>query len=194
MAESEEAKKLESDEAPSDPPSEHTEAPTDIAEEKSVIMAPSSPDEKLSQSKPLALVLKLSDSEEGKSSEGININDVLARVEKEKRLSLIKAWEENEKSKAENKAHKKLSAIGAWESSKEAIIVAELKQIEERLEKEKAEYVEKLKNKAAQMHKAAEEKRATIEAKRVEEVLKAEEMAANYRATGGAPTKLLGFL
>ncbi|XP_059629285.1 remorin-like isoform X3 [Cornus florida] len=178
MAESEEAKKLESDEAPSDPPSEHTEAPTDIAEEKSVIMAPSSPDEKLSQSKPLALVL----------------NDVLARVEKEKRLSLIKAWEENEKSKAENKAHKKLSAIGAWESSKEAIIVAELKQIEERLEKEKAEYVEKLKNKAAQMHKAAEEKRATIEAKRVEEVLKAEEMAANYRATGGAPTKLLGFL
>ncbi|XP_059629284.1 remorin-like isoform X2 [Cornus florida] len=190
MAESEEAKKLESDEAPSDPPSEHTEAPTDIAEEKSVIMAPSSPDEKLSQSKPLALVLKLSDSEEGKSSE----DDVLARVEKEKRLSLIKAWEENEKSKAENKAHKKLSAIGAWESSKEAIIVAELKQIEERLEKEKAEYVEKLKNKAAQMHKAAEEKRATIEAKRVEEVLKAEEMAANYRATGGAPTKLLGFL
>lgn len=60
------------------------------------------------------------------------------------------------------------------------------------MERQKAEYVEKLKNKAALIHKEAEEKRALIEAKRGEDVLKAEEMAAKYRATGTGPKKLLG--
>ncbi|KAL6581528.1 hypothetical protein OROMI_007451 [Orobanche minor] len=147
---------------------------------------------------------------------------VLDRVATEKRLSLIKAWEESEKSKAENKAEKKISAIGAWENSKKASLEAELKKIErdghhcflhigrsqvrgsiprrgryypmrkEQLEKKKAEYTEKMKNKVALIHKAAEEKRATVEAKRGEDLLKAEEVAAKYRATGTAPRKLLG--
>ncbi|KAL6531322.1 hypothetical protein OROHE_014391 [Orobanche hederae] len=147
---------------------------------------------------------------------------VLARVATEKRLSLIKAWEESEKSKAENKsstrAEKKISAIGAWENSKKASLEAELKKIdvmvttvsfimeglrfdpkkgqilpnEEQLEKRKAEYTEKMKNKVALIHKAAEEKRAMVEAKRGEDLLKAEEVAAKYRATGTAPRKLLG--
>lgn len=59
------------------------------------------------------------------------------------------------------------------------------------MEKKKAEYVEKMKNKVALVHKAAEEKRAEIEAKRGEEILKAEEIAAKYRATGTAPKKIL---
>lgn len=63
---------------------------------------------------------------------------------------------------------------------------------QEALEKKKAEYAELMKNKVAMVHKAAEEKRAFIEAKRGEEILKAEEMAAKYRATGLAPKKLLG--
>ena len=54
-----------------------------------------------------------------------------------------------------------------------------------------AEYVEKMKNKVALIHKSAEEKRAEIEAKRGEEILKAEEIAAKYRATGTAPKKIL---
>ena len=58
------------------------------------------------------------------------------------------------------------------------------------MEKKKAEYVEKMKNKVALIHKTAEEKRAEIEAKRGEEILKAEEVAAKYRATGTAPKKL----
>lgn len=33
----------------------------------------------------------------------VSADAVLARVETEKRMSLIKAWEENEKAKAENK-------------------------------------------------------------------------------------------
>lgn len=60
------------------------------------------------------------------------------------------------------------------------------------MEKKKAEYGEKMKNKMALVHKQAEEKRAMVEAKRGEEVLKAEEMAARFRATGTTPKKLLG--
>lgn len=60
------------------------------------------------------------------------------------------------------------------------------------MEKKKAEYAEKIKNKIATIHKEAEEKRAIIEAKKGEDVLKAEETAAKYRATGTAPKKLLG--
>lgn len=60
------------------------------------------------------------------------------------------------------------------------------------MEKKKAEYGEKMKNKMALVHKQAEEKRAMAEAKRGEEVLKAEEMAARFRATGTTPKKLLG--
>lgn len=63
---------------------------------------------------------------------------------------------------------------------------------QENLEKKKAEYVEKMKNKIALLHKTAEEKRATIEAKRGEDLLMAEEKAAKYRATGNTPKKLLG--
>lgn len=62
---------------------------------------------------------------------------------------------------------------------------------QENLEKKKAEHIEKMKNKIALLHKAAEEKKALIEAKRGEDLLKAEETAAKYRATGTGPKKLL---
>ena len=64
--------------------------------------------------------------------------------------------------------------------------------VQEELEKKKAEYAEKMKNKKAFIHRRAEEKRAMVMARRGEEVLKAEEMAAKYRATGVAPKKFLG--
>lgn len=60
------------------------------------------------------------------------------------------------------------------------------------MEKKKAQYGERMKNKVAIIHKQAEEKRAIIEAQRGEEVLKAEEMAAKYRAIGYMPKKFLG--
>ncbi|KAG6411336.1 hypothetical protein SASPL_129416 [Salvia splendens] len=126
------------------------------------------------------------------NSFGIDVDAVLARVATEKRLSLIKAWEESEKSKAENKAQKNMSSVVAWENSKKATLDAELKKIEEQLEKKKAGYIEKTKNKIAALHKQAEEKRALIEAKRGEDLLKAEETSAKYRATGTGPKKLLG--
>ncbi|KAF8412276.1 hypothetical protein HHK36_000237 [Tetracentron sinense] len=165
------------------------EATKDVGEEKTVVPLP---EEKVDDSKAIAIVEKVPDSAGEKSSEGsINRDAVLARVETEKRLSLIKAWEENEKTKAENKAQNKLSAIGSWENSKKATVESQLKKIEEELEKKKARYVEKMKNKAALIHKAAEEKRAMVEAKRGEDLLKAEEMAAKYRATRNVPKKLL---
>lgn len=63
---------------------------------------------------------------------------------------------------------------------------------QEQLEKKKADYAEKVRNKVALIHKEAEEKRAMVEAKRGEEILKTDEMAAKYRATGHAPKKGFG--
>ncbi|XP_076953882.1 remorin-like [Bidens hawaiensis] len=187
----EETKKLEEvlePEAPSDPP------PPPAPEDKPIVpvVAEEPPAD---ESKVLAVVEKPTEpceekKPEEKSQEGsVNRDAVLARVATEKKDALIKAWEESEKSKAENKAQQKLSSIGAWENSKKADLEAELKKIEEDLEKKKAKYIEKMKNKIALLHKTAEEKRAITEAKRGEEILKAEELSAKYRATGTTPKK-----
>ncbi|WVZ16024.1 hypothetical protein V8G54_013590 [Vigna mungo] len=182
--------------APSQPPAEPEpvpEAPKDVAVEKSVIPVPSS-DDKPDESKALVLVEKTQEVAEEKPSEGsVNRDAVLARVATEKRLSLIKAWEESEKSKAENN---KKASVEADLKKKEVRIdfIANSNKfyVFEQLEKKKAEYAEKIKNKIAEIHKEAEEKRAVIEAKKGEDLLKAEETAAKYRATGTAPKKLLG--
>ncbi|CAN4125688.1 unnamed protein product [Withania somnifera] len=131
------------------------------------------------------------DSSAKKSSKGSLDRDVaLANLETEKRNSYITAWEESEKSKVENKTQKKLCAVGTWENTKKANIEAKLKKLEEQLEQKKAEYAEKIKNRVAAVHKEADEKKAMVEARRGEELLKAEEMAAKYRATGQVPKKI----
>ncbi|EYU25090.1 hypothetical protein MIMGU_mgv1a014261mg [Erythranthe guttata] len=192
MAE-EEAKKVEPESCVEAPPPVAAEPPKEVAEEKALVVPPPPPvEEKADDCKALAIVEKPEAVEEKKLEGSINRDAVLSRVATEKRMSLIKAWEESEKSKAENKAQKKVSAIGAWENSRKATLEAELKKIEEQLEIKKAQYIEKLKNKVAYVHKAAEEKRANVEAQRGEELLKAEEVAAKYRATGTGPKKLLG--
>ncbi|MBA0796032.1 hypothetical protein Gohar_006834, partial [Gossypium harknessii] len=171
--------------------------PTEAAVEESVTPPPPT-EEKPADStekppEPIEKAAEAAESTEKKSTEvSVDRDAVLARVATEKRISLINAWEESEKSKAENKAQKKLSSIAAWENTKKAAIEAELKRIEEKLEKQKAEYVEKMKNKAALIHKEAEEKKAIVEAKRGEDLLKAEELAVKYRATGTTPNKTLG--
>ncbi|KAJ6374892.1 hypothetical protein OIU78_030388 [Salix suchowensis] len=63
------------------------------------------------------------------------------------------------KQKTSKSSHKKLSSITSWENSRKASVEAELKKIEEQLEKKKAEYTEKMKNKIAMIHKEAEEKK-----------------------------------
>ncbi|KAJ4956685.1 hypothetical protein NE237_013468 [Protea cynaroides] len=177
--------------APATPPA--IEASKDVAEEKTVIPPPPEEKEKVDDSKALAIVEKVPESTGEKSSGGSLDRDVaLARLESDRKVALIKAWEENEKTKAENKAQTKLSAIASWENSKKATLEMKLKKTEEQLEKKKAEYVEKMKNQVALIHKEAEEKRAMVEAKRGEDLLKAEEMSAKYRATGSTPKKLIG--
>ncbi|KAM6587923.1 remorin isoform X2 [Cannabis sativa] len=139
---------------------------------------------------PAPAIVQIVDPFVEKNSEvAVDRDAVLARVEAEKRLALIKAWEESEKTKADNKAYKKLSAVESWENSKRAAVEAELKQIEEKLEKKRAEYTEKMKNKVVELHKIAEEKRAMVEANRQEEFLKVEETAAKFRASGYSPKK-----
>ncbi|KAL6911727.1 hypothetical protein ACP4OV_000532 [Aristida adscensionis] len=167
-------------------------AAKDAVEEKAVVQVAEPPAD---DSKALVVVDKVVDTPPAEKKTQRNSNDrdiALAKVETDKRNSLIKAWEENEKAKAENKAAKKISAILSWENTKKAVVEAQLKKKEEELEKKKAEYAEKMKNKKAIIHRKAEENRAMVMAQRGEEVLKAEEMAAKYRATGSAPKKFLG--
>ncbi|KAL6541586.1 hypothetical protein OROGR_011072 [Orobanche gracilis] len=151
-------------EAPESAPAaeESTYTPKYVAEEKTVIPPPI-PGEKADECKALVVVEKEAASAEKKPEGSINRG-----------------------------AQKKVSAIGAWENSKKASLEADLKKKEEDLEKKKAEYIEKMNNKIAMVHKTTEEKRAMIEAKRGEDLLKAEETAAKYRATGTEPKKLLG--
>ncbi|KAK3447219.1 hypothetical protein EUGRSUZ_A02794 [Eucalyptus grandis] len=171
------------------------EIPKDVSGNKPVIPPPPKEEDEPEAPKAFSIFKRPAETLEEKVLEGsVHRDRELDRVETEKRMSLIRAWEESEKSRAENKAHKKLSAIEAWENRKIASVEAELKKIEEKLEREKAEYVEKMKNKIALYHKAAEEKRALIEAKREENILKTEEIAAENRAKGTTPNKLLSFL
>ncbi|CAL4942819.1 unnamed protein product [Urochloa decumbens] len=190
-------------------------AKDDVAEEK----APAPEESK-------ALVVVESD-EKPAATDGSRDRDAfLSRLATDKSLSLIRAWEESEKAKAENRAARRLANVTSWENSKVAQMEAELKKIhvsrmgktddmfhaffflcslifgstdgwvcacvQEQLEMKKAARAEKLRNSAAAAHRAAEEKRAAAVAMRGEEVIRAEEAAARYRATGQAPTKLFG--
>ncbi|KAK9056188.1 hypothetical protein SSX86_027277 [Deinandra increscens subsp. villosa] len=167
-----------------------TELPSKLEPE----MTPeTAPETKADDPKPLAIVEKTPAPVEKKGPKTSLDRDVaMAGLDKEKKLSFIKAWEEAEKSRAENKAQKQLADITSWENTKKADVEAKLKQIEEKIEKKKAQYAEKMKNKVGLIHKQAEEKRAMVEAKKGEDMLKAEELAAKYRATGTVPKKLIG--
>ncbi|VAH34208.1 unnamed protein product [Triticum turgidum subsp. durum] len=116
----EEPKKVEVEAAPEPEavPAAEPEAPAkDVTEEKAVIPAPepAAEEEKppADDSKALVVVEKVADepvaekpTDEKAAHGGSNDRDLaLARVESEKRNSLIKAWEENEKTKAENKGY-----------------------------------------------------------------------------------------
>ncbi|KAF5734485.1 remorin-like [Tripterygium wilfordii] len=133
---------------------------------------------------------KVADLWTDRSSRGsVDRDAAFSRVETDKRLALIKAWEDNEKAKSDNKACKKLSSIGVWENGKKSSVEAKLKQIEEKLEKKKAEYAEQIKNRIAEIHREAEEKKAMVEAKKSEEFIKIDASAEKFRATGTIPKK-----
>ncbi|KAG5029941.1 hypothetical protein JHK82_013535 [Glycine max] len=125
------------------------------------------------------------------SKESVDRGCFLKRFESEKRLALIRAWEESEKTKAENRAYKRHNAVVLWENSKKASAEAHLKRIEEKLDRNKAKCVEKMQNKVAEIHRTAEEKRAMIEAYKGEEFLEIEEKAAKFRTRGYSPKKYL---
>ncbi|XP_057422011.1 remorin-like [Lotus japonicus] len=131
------------------------------------------------------------DAETDNINTSIDRDAVLARVESQKRLALIKAWEENEKTKVDNKAYKLQCAVDMWEKTKKASTQAKIKKIEENMDRKKADYVEIMQNKIAETHRLADEKKALIEAQKGEEVLKVEETAAKFRTRGYVPKKFL---
>ncbi|XP_045814318.1 remorin 1.4-like [Trifolium pratense] len=112
-----------------------------------------------------------------------DLNAGFERIATEKRLALIKAWEESEKTKVENRAYQRQSAVGLWEESTKASVETQLKKFEENLERMKVEYVLKMKNEIAEIHQYAEEKRAIVEAQKMEEFLELEETAAKFRSS-----------
>lgn len=61
--------------------------------------------------------------------------------------------------------------------------------MQESLENEKAACIEKTKNKAALVERVAEEQRALAEAHHGKEIVKTEEIAAKWRASGARPRK-----
>ncbi|KAL6130899.1 hypothetical protein ACLB2K_069277 [Fragaria x ananassa] len=190
----EELKKVETEPTPAPEPPLASAPDVTVEKEKEKALLPPPPGA-VDDSKALAVVEpeKVPETIAKKPSGGSHDRDVaLANLEKEKSMSFVRAWEDSEKDKAENKAEKKLSTVTAWENTKKAAIEAKLRSMEEKLEKKKAQYAEKMKNQIALLHKQADEKRAMIQAERGQELLKAEEMAAKYRATGGVPKKFLG--
>ncbi|GMP43307.1 hypothetical protein CsSME_00012712 [Camellia sinensis var. sinensis] len=117
-------------------PSPAAEAPPhvkDVVQEKAVIPHPPPPvEEKVDEHKAIVVAHKTEDPPVKKtSSTSLDRDIALADVEKEKRLSFIKAWEDSEKSKVENKAQKKLADVASWENSKKAEVEAKLKKLEE---------------------------------------------------------------
>ncbi|KAJ6760068.1 CARBOXY-TERMINAL REGION REMORIN, partial [Salix purpurea] len=114
------------------------ETKSDVAEGK--VTAPSPPvaaeKEKAAtateESKALAIVQKTEPAPKKVSGGSIDRVIALADLEKEKRLSFIKAWEDSEKTKAENRSQKKLYVVAAWENSKKAALEAKLRNIEEK--------------------------------------------------------------
>lgn len=148
-------------------------------------------------SKPLMTLLKDGDGDNEGSPRSVasmgrgsfNRDLVLAKLNQERSLSLIKAWEENVRAKSLHRYNKKVAKIAAWENAKKAKAEADLKALEERLERKKAECVERMKNEIAAVHMRAEEARAMADSHHGEELLKAEEEAAKYRASGSLPKR-----
>ncbi|KAL1214531.1 hypothetical protein V5N11_015926 [Cardamine amara subsp. amara] len=113
-------------------------------------------------------------------------NEKLVEIEKEKRLELINAWEENEKAKAQTKAYKELCSTEAWENNMKTALELDLKKMEENLEVEKAEYSKNFKKKIPEIEKIAEAKREKIEKQKRQESTKVEKMSEKLSATPNA--------
>ncbi|XP_075486973.1 remorin-like [Primulina tabacum] len=158
------------------------ENPSHVVEDKPVIAPP-----------PAEAAKPVASAPEPVAKKGSKDRDIaLAKLEDDKKLSCIMAWEENEKSKVENRAQKKVADISSWENTKKASLDAQLRTLEEKLNEKKAYYAERVKNKVALIHKQAEEKRAMVEATRKDEIFNAAEAANTYRATKQIPKKSFG--
>lgn len=88
-----------------------------------------------------------------------------------------------------DRTEREQAKIAAEELTAKNKAEARLKKNEEMLEKQKAKYIEMMKNEVAAAHKAAEEKKAQLEAKKGQDILKAQQTAAKIRTTGIFPKK-----
>ncbi|KAG0611153.1 hypothetical protein M758_7G119900 [Ceratodon purpureus] len=129
--------------------------------------------------------------EDGETEAGtiVHMERATQKIEHDKLITRAKAWEEDTKSRIESRSEREEAKIAQEELTMKNKAEARLRRNEEKLEKQKAKYMEMMKNEVAAAHKAAEEKRALAAAKKGQEMLKAEETAAKIRATGIFPKK-----
>ncbi|XP_024389081.1 remorin isoform X1 [Physcomitrium patens] len=119
----------------------------------------------------------------------IHMEKATQKIEHDKLVSNVAAWEQNQREKIESRTHREEEKITAEETTMKKKAEARLRQKEEKLEKLRAKYQEAMKNEVAAAHKVAEEKRAMVAAKKGMDILKTEETAAKIRATGKFPVK-----
>ncbi|KAJ7520023.1 hypothetical protein O6H91_20G063900 [Diphasiastrum complanatum] len=123
------------------------------------------------------------------STTGDTRDVLLAKAHQDKVMKYIEAWQVHEKAIIANKYQKEVMKIGAWVHAEKAKVEAKLKKAEAKLEKKKAKIHEQMMNEIAAIQRNGEERKAETEIKQVEEVVKIEEKAARYRATGKSPKR-----
>ncbi|XP_068648489.1 uncharacterized protein At3g61260-like [Aristolochia californica] len=166
----------------------HVRPMKDEVEEKMVIPRPS-----VEQIGDSFSTIPVQEAAEAKKTSEKSLKDSLIAWNRiDTRISVINAWVEFKKTKAEIKANKQLSDIHMWERTKITSEEDRLKHIKAKVEIKKSKDSEKIGNKVAIIQKVAEEKRLMVEAERHEKHFKAEKMAAKHRATVFAPKKLVG--
>ncbi|KAJ1299057.1 hypothetical protein BS78_01G502600 [Paspalum vaginatum] len=97
-------------------------------------------------------------------------------------------WQEAEKAKYLARFQREEAKIQAWENHQKAKIEAEMKRIEAKIERKRAREQDRLSNKLAAVRHRAEAKREAAEARRNQEASRTEELAAQIRETGHAPS------
>ncbi|PAN51899.1 hypothetical protein PAHAL_9G628300 [Panicum hallii] len=97
-------------------------------------------------------------------------------------------WQEAEKAKYLARFHREEAKIQAWENHQKAKIEAEIKRIEAKIERKRACEQDRLVNKLAAVSHRAEAKREAAEVRRSQEAARTEELAAQIRETGHAPS------
>ncbi|KAI5058644.1 hypothetical protein GOP47_0026814 [Adiantum capillus-veneris] len=169
--------------------------PTESSELKAVVLV----NNEASSSSSLGLAAdEIKADDDASKSKQFDREVMLAKLNQDKVSSVIMAWESNLKAKSLHsimhaslllRRDLQIAKIEAREKAKKARAEAHLQQQEEKLEKKRAAYVERIQNEISKIGMRAKEERAHVDASFGEETLRVEEIAQRYRSFGRLPKK-----